>query len=325
MFINWLTITKPLLSTSTIYNKYKTNKNIFKFDNINLFNSRPIIHSNNMNKYINQKNIKNNDIMTLSATFSPSANANGDSSPPASSKSNNNNNDDDNNNSILSSSSSSSSSGGSFDSEFADMMSKPLPSWFEEELKEKEKFNNDLERNREKVKKEFAAKYEITEEEKLKALEAKWKVIAKNDQNWEAAGKKGDTSKYDRETKKQWRKFWKQEEEDTGFYLPGFFEVFPELRFLWPTWAKNRRGQVLPCQTDEDCEFPQACCPHPILPGEKFCCTGTGQRILVPQYCPQEIMADNSPRDGSDDTNGGYDEPRQDDAYYFGAAGYTFR
>lgn len=304
LLINWLTITKPFISTSTNYDRCKTNKNLFKFNNNKLFNTGSLITTNNM--YIERRNIRKDEIMKLASTLSSST------SDPT---------DDD-----ALSSSSSSSSGAGFDSDFADMMSKPLPNWFEEELKEKEKFNDELELNREKIKKEFAAKYEITEEEKLEALEEKWKVIAQNEQNWEAAAKKGDASKYDRETKKQWRKFWKQEEQDTGFYLPGFFEVFPELRFLWPTWAKDRRGQVLPCQTDEDCEFPQACCPHPILPGEKFCCTGTGQRILVPQYCPQELMADNTPRDGSsDDGSGGYDEPRQDDGYYFSASGYVFR
>ena len=177
---------------------------------------------------------------------------------------------------------------GSFDSDFAEMMSKPLPDWFKKEKEKNAKFVEDLEANRERVKKEFQAKYDISEDQKVDELKKKWDVIEKNAARLEASGKNTNT----RETKKQWQKFWDQEEEDTGFYLPGFFEVFPELKFLWPTWTRNQDGNVMLCETDEDCIFPQACCPHPILPGKKFCCTGTGQRILVPQYCPQELLSD---------------------------------
>ena len=53
----------------------------------------------------------------------------------------------------------------------------------------------------------------------------------------------------------------------------------------------------MPCPPSSDGgSFFIACCPHPILPHKRFCCTGTGQRILVPQYCPQELMSDDMPR-----------------------------
>jgi len=178
---------------------------------------------------------------------------------------------------------------GGFDADFADLMSKPLPDWFQKEQEGSERFMADLEANRQKIKDEFRTKYEVTEEEKMQELHSKWELIEENAKRIED---RDPTAKYDGDTKKQWRKFWTQEEKDTGFYLPGFFEVFPELRFLWPTWARRRDGGVIECLTDEDCVFPQACCPHPILPGKKFCCTGTGQRILVPQYCPQELISE---------------------------------
>jgi hypothetical protein len=55
--------------------------------------------------------------------------------------------------------------------------------------------------------------------------------------------------------------------------LPGLFEVFPEIKNLWPIWIR-KKGQKIKCIKDEDCLFPQACCHHPIIPGEKFCCSG---------------------------------------------------
>ena len=59
--------------------------------------------------------------------------------------------------------------------------------------------------------------------------------------------------------------------------LPGFFEVFPELRWRWPTWYRGRRK---PCRTDRDCPVPLTCCVYPNIwgvPGEKFCCSGWGR------------------------------------------------
>ena len=68
-------------------------------------------------------------------------------------------------------------------------------------------------------------------------------------------------------TKEKWATFWDEEEKQTGFSLPGFFEVFPELKFKWPNWARRKDGSAIQCETDADCPFPQACCPHPIIPG----------------------------------------------------------
>ena len=202
-----------------------------------------------------------------------------------------------------------------FDSDFADMMSKPLPDWFEKEQEKRERWLKDQDSERERIKREFREKYEVTEEQKMEELKTKWELLERNAAKLDA----DPNAANDRETKKKWRKFWRQEEVDTGFYLPGFFEVFPELKFLWPTWSRGRDGNVILCETDEDCQFPQACCPHPILPGKKFCCTGTGQRILVPQYCPQELVsedmlerANNSPPSGDERPEDDEDDWRND-------------
>ena len=53
-----------------------------------------------------------------------------------------------------------------FDMDFADAMSKPLPDWFLEENKEKEKMMQGIRQNRERIAAEFQAKYEVSEEEK---------------------------------------------------------------------------------------------------------------------------------------------------------------
>ena len=86
-----------------------------------------------------------------------------------------------------------------------------------------------------------------------------------------------------------------KEEEDekkaTGFYLPGFFEVFPELKFKWPIWARKKDGGAIECESDRDCMFPQACCNHPFFT-KKFCCTGYGQRIMEPAFVEQVIQGD---------------------------------
>lgn len=87
-------------------------------------------------------------------------------------------------------------------------------------------------------------------------------------------------------------KTWLQKARDN---LPGFFEVFPELKLKWPIWSKNKSGGMIKCEVDEDCQFPQACCQNPFLPGEKFCCTGLGQRVMVPAYQGQELVANRVP------------------------------
>ena len=71
---------------------------------------------------------------------------------------------------------------------------------------------------------------------------------------------------------------------DSGFYLPGFFEVFPELKLKYPIWSKNKKGGKIRCEKDDECKFPETCCINPFLPGEKFCCTGFGNRRMIPAY-----------------------------------------
>ena len=115
-------------------------------------------------------------------------------------------------------------------------------------------------------------------------------------------------------TKENWENFWENEQKETGFYLPNFFDVFPELKLKWPTWSKRRDGTAIECESDLDCPFPQACCPHPIIPGQKFCCTGFGNRIMVPAYARQQISSNDignsndnqdnqSPKGGNDRDN----------------------
>lgn len=72
--------------------------------------------------------------------------------------------------------------------------------------------------------------------------------------------------------------------------FPGFFELFPELDIIkWPEWFK-KNGKRIKCEKDEDCMFPQACCHHPIVPGDKFCCLGGyKQRALQYAFVPIPI------------------------------------
>lgn len=198
-----------------------------------------------------------------------------------------------------------------FDNDFAEAMSKPLPDWYKEQKEEERKLLIELTENRERIMREFRAKYEISEEEKTKQRDAKWLEMAaraarRKELPWykKAFGAQqiidedtGEAESEERkESREKWSKFWEDEEKDTGFNLPGFFEVFPELRLKWPNWSKNKDGKVKKCVVDTDCPFPQACCPHPILPGDKFCCTGFGQRLLIPKYVVQEAYVDNGPR-----------------------------
>lgn len=77
--------------------------------------------------------------------------------------------------------------------------------------------------------------------------------------------------------------------ENKKIILPGFFEVFPMLDWKWPIWTM-KNGKRINCKTDDDCKFPQSCCHHPIIPGDKFCCSGGyKQRVMKPAYITQEI------------------------------------
>lgn len=198
-----------------------------------------------------------------------------------------------------------------FDSDFAESISKPLPQWFQESKQEREKLLKEIIKNREKIILEFKAKYEISEQEKIREQQVKLDRIKKrlNEKSKKSAswtqqlfGLSSSTKQETQDavnaeeilsTKENWDQFWEEEEKQTGFYLPGFFEVFPELKLKWPTWSKRRDGSAIECATDQDCPFPQACCPHPLIPGQKFCCTGFGQRIMVPAYAYQKAKANN--------------------------------
>ena len=177
-------------------------------------------------------------------------------------------------------------SGVPFDEDFAESISKPLPKWYLDSKTERENIIREVEKNRERIIQEFKAKYEITDELKAQELQERWTKIesrARKSNNWfDVVKKKFSTSskeeteglssdlEYDEmklTTKEKWEKFWDEEEKQTGFSLPGFFEVFPELKFKWPNWSRRKDGSAIECETDSDCPFPQACCPHPIIPG----------------------------------------------------------
>ena len=185
-----------------------------------------------------------------------------------------------------------------FDLDFAEAMSKPLPEWYVTQKAERETLLRELQENRDRIIREFRSKYEVSDEEKLADLKKKnkWGFLEGRRSTGTDAGQEEDSLT----TREKWELFWKEEEKSTGFYLPGFFEVFPELQLKWPNWAK-RKGEAIECEKDEDCQFPQACCPHPLIPGDKFCCTGWTQRIMVPAYAKQTAATDRRTRDEAED------------------------
>jgi hypothetical protein len=188
-------------------------------------------------------------------------------------------------------------------------MSKPLPVWYEEGKAERERLVKVAQDNRDRIMQEFRAKYEVTPEDKERerimrnaALDArmKGKKVEKGNvfSRFLSKASKGSTSLKssvevdveeeddldDLTTTERWERFLSEEEKTTGFDLPGFFEVFPELKFKWPKWARRKDGSALKCTTDRDCPVPLACCSHPIIPGDSFCCSGFGNRIMSPAY-----------------------------------------
>lgn len=187
-----------------------------------------------------------------------------------------------------------------FDSDFADAMSKPLPQWFKEQKEEQDRHLKELEKNRDRIMLEFKKKYEVIDEEKIKEYEIKLANKSKKP-SWltelfVGASKVELDENDEKTTKQKWKEFLVEEQKATGLTFPGFFEVFPELKaFKWPIWAKSKSGSVIKCETDQDCQFPQACCPHPILPGDKFCCTGFGRRAMVPAYATRRITSSPAP------------------------------
>ena len=65
----------------------------------------------------------------------------------------------------------------SFDMDFADAMSKPIPEWYIESRKQREKALIEIKQNRQQIIENFKAKYEVTEEQKRKELDAKFDRI----------------------------------------------------------------------------------------------------------------------------------------------------
>jgi len=174
-----------------------------------------------------------------------------------------------------------------FDEDFANAMSKPLPDWYQEELKERETYQKEMEEYRSKIAEEFRKKFDKKECAIL--YDEKGNIVNSDGSNVYKGIPKTVSEDL---IKSRFEQEELDEEKATGFYLPGFFEVFPELKFKWPIWARKKDGGAIECETDRDCIFPQACCNHPIIPGKKFCCTGLGQRIMEPAYVGQEIQGD---------------------------------
>ena len=155
-----------------------------------------------------------------------------------------------------------------FDIDFAEDMSRQLPQQYLEQQIIRERENEKIKLQQEKTINDFKMKYDLT-------LEDKKTNQAKLEKTWLQKAFAFISGARDN--------------------LPGFFEVFPELKLKWPIWSKNKSGGMIKCEVDEDCQFPQACCQNPFLLGEKFCCTGLGQRAMVPAYQGQEVLAKRHP------------------------------
>lgn len=168
--------------------------------------------------------------------------------------------------------------GSSFDADFAEAISKPLPQWFKDAEAEKNNLMQEIEKNRERIIEEFKAKYDVGEDVKRKEQEEKWariqsiyeKKMKKSQQNWLSNASKlfgsvaektknseetddeelEEWEKNQKESKENWEKFLAEEEESTGFYLPGVFDVFPELKLKWPIWARKKDGKAVKCEID---------------------------------------------------------------------------
>lgn len=191
--------------------------------------------------------------------------------------------------------------------DFVNSISKPLPKWFLEQKEIENKILEGYKENRERILKEFKEKYDISEEEKIlkrdvlfaemetrmvKSKEIPWFKralgLTKQDLNSESPEEK-DASQERLDTKEKWKKLQSEKDEKVSTTFPSFFDLFPELRLKWPIWTKDKNGRVKKCRIDSDCLFPAACCAHPFLEGDNFCCTNWNKRTLEKQYIAQEI------------------------------------
>jgi len=65
-----------------------------------------------------------------------------------------------------------------------------------------------------------------------------------------------------------------------SFYLPGFFEVFPELKIDFTKY----KFKLEKCVKDDDCDKPEMCCDNPLTQYDKFCCNGIFVGKKTPAY-----------------------------------------
>jgi hypothetical protein len=67
---------------------------------------------------------------------------------------------------------------------------------------------------------------------------------------------------------------------NSSFYLPGFFEVFPELKLNF----KKNIFRLKKCINDNDCEGQEVCCNNILKEFDKFCCKGKNIAKSPPRY-----------------------------------------
>ena len=72
----------------------------------------------------------------------------------------------------------------------------------------------------------------------------------------------------------------KNNPQNSTFYLPGIFEIFPELRIN----LKKNNFKFKKCKKDTDCDNPEVCCDNPLKKNDKFCCSGSFVGKHAPAY-----------------------------------------
>ena len=76
-------------------------------------------------------------------------------------------------------------------------------------------------------------------------------------------------------------------------FMKPFFNKIKEINDvynLYPKWLKKKNGDVIPCENDNECPFPSACCNEPFFP-VKFCCYGWNKRKLEYAYIVEYVKA----------------------------------
>ena len=67
---------------------------------------------------------------------------------------------------------------------------------------------------------------------------------------------------------------------NSSFYLPGLFEVFPELKID----VTKHKFKFKKCLKDDDCDKQEMCCDNPLKLSDKFCCGGMLVGKRIPSY-----------------------------------------